>query len=487
MRRAATRARARRSCRSRATAARRTSTPCSSRWSRRSRWWPPRRRGWRRSGPRSTPARWSACSAPARSTTAATGRRRPRKRLLQLDHTAIFLLIVGTYTPIALLAIDGTDTVVTLPRCGSSPRPGIVFEWMPVPAPRGYVTAVYMCLGWIGAFAFVPLYESTGWAGVLLIAGGGLCYTIGAIVHAARKPDPVARDLRLPRDLPRVRDRSPRCMHYCAIAVPRAPARRVSDADERPRPRAAQPRVLGRRRRRLPGRARDALARRPRAWGVWRIPDAELGVLGDVARARRARVRLRRRAVVGRPRGRRRAGRRPRPVAGPARATRAPRSLRRRRTPSRSCARAARHVPFADESFDVVFVRPRRHVVLRSRRGRSPRWRACCGPAGGWCSRTRTPWPYLTWTSTQATVSDAGCAAPTSACAASTTVRARAPSTSSSRTASGSGCFRAPRARRRRPHRAAGAEACPHDLRRLRRPLGPALARRTDLGECGRQ
>ena len=59
-----------------------------------------------------------------------------------------------------------------------------------MPAPRGYVTTVYMCLGWIGAFAFVPLYDSTGWPGVLLIAGGGLCYTIGAIVHAARRPDP---------------------------------------------------------------------------------------------------------------------------------------------------------------------------------------------------------------------------------------------------------------------------------------------------------
>ena len=45
-----------------------------------------------------------------------------------------------------------------------------------------------MALGWIGAFSFVPLYESTGWAGVLLIAGGGLLYTIGAIVHAARSP-----------------------------------------------------------------------------------------------------------------------------------------------------------------------------------------------------------------------------------------------------------------------------------------------------------
>jgi len=112
------------------------------------------------------------------------------RRLLQLDHTAIFLLIAGTYTPIALLAMDGTAQVVTLAAVWLVAAAGIAFEWMPIPAPRGYVTTVYMCLGWIGAFAFVPLYDTTGWPGVLLIAGGGLCYTVGAIVHAARRPDP---------------------------------------------------------------------------------------------------------------------------------------------------------------------------------------------------------------------------------------------------------------------------------------------------------
>jgi hemolysin III len=112
------------------------------------------------------------------------------RRLLQLDHTAIFLLIAGTYTPIALLAVTGTAQVLTLSAVWVVAAAGIVFEWMPIPAPRGYVTTVYIGLGWIGAFAFVPLYEQTGWWGVGLIAGGGICYMIGAIAHAARTPDP---------------------------------------------------------------------------------------------------------------------------------------------------------------------------------------------------------------------------------------------------------------------------------------------------------
>ena len=112
------------------------------------------------------------------------------KKLLQLDHTAIFLMIAGTYTPIALLAMDGTARVVTLAAVWVVAAAGIVFEWLPIPAPRGYVTTVYMFLGWIGAFSFVSLYDATGWGGVVLVAGGGLLYMIGAIVHAARKPDP---------------------------------------------------------------------------------------------------------------------------------------------------------------------------------------------------------------------------------------------------------------------------------------------------------
>lgn len=112
------------------------------------------------------------------------------RHLLKLDHTAIFLLIAGTYTPIALLTMDGAERAAILTAVWLVAAAGILFEWLPYPAPRGYVTTVYLCLGWLGAFAFVPLHDATGWGGVVLVAGGGLCYTIGAIVHAARRPDP---------------------------------------------------------------------------------------------------------------------------------------------------------------------------------------------------------------------------------------------------------------------------------------------------------
>ncbi len=67
---------------------------------------------------------------------------------------------------------------------------GVVFEWLPVRPPRGYVTTVYLVLGWIGMLALGGLWDDTGIAGVALVAGGGVLYTAGAIVHATRRPDP---------------------------------------------------------------------------------------------------------------------------------------------------------------------------------------------------------------------------------------------------------------------------------------------------------
>jgi hemolysin III len=112
------------------------------------------------------------------------------RRLLQLDHTAIFLVIAGTYTPVAMLATSGAAADVLLALVWLIAAGGIVFEWLPVRAPRGYVTAVYLVLGWIGAFAIVSVWENVGAAGALLLAAGGLAYTAGAVVHAARRPDP---------------------------------------------------------------------------------------------------------------------------------------------------------------------------------------------------------------------------------------------------------------------------------------------------------
>jgi hemolysin III len=111
-------------------------------------------------------------------------------RLLKIDHTAIFLFIAGTATPILLLTSDGAMRVLVLGLVWAIAVGGVIFEWLPMPPPRGYVTTVYLVIGWVGLLATGGLWDHTGFAGVALVLGGGVLYTTGAIIHAARRPDP---------------------------------------------------------------------------------------------------------------------------------------------------------------------------------------------------------------------------------------------------------------------------------------------------------
>lgn len=114
-------------------------------------------------------------------------------RLLQLDHTMIFLTIAGTYTAVALLGMTSGWAILVLVLVWTGALGGIVFEWLPIDAPRGYVTAVYVTLGWVAVIAFRDLWIHAGVLAFALIAAGGVGYTAGAIVHAARRPDPWPR------------------------------------------------------------------------------------------------------------------------------------------------------------------------------------------------------------------------------------------------------------------------------------------------------
>ncbi|MGZ8751807.1 MAG: PAQR family membrane homeostasis protein TrhA [Acidimicrobiia bacterium] len=111
-------------------------------------------------------------------------------RLLQLDHTTIFLTIAGTYTAVALLGMSSGWATLVLVLVWSGTIAGIAFEWLPIHPPKGYVTAVYVTLGWVAVIAMPDLWIHGGVVTFTLIFAGGVLYTGGAIVHAARRPDP---------------------------------------------------------------------------------------------------------------------------------------------------------------------------------------------------------------------------------------------------------------------------------------------------------
>jgi hemolysin III len=121
------------------------------------------------------------------------GRWDPETRALlrRLDHSNIFLLIAGTYTPIGLVLLDGTVRVVVLAVIWIGALAGIVFRVVWLDAPRWLYTPFYVALGWV-AVAVMPELARNGEGGTAaLLVIGGLAYSVGGLVYGLRRPDPV--------------------------------------------------------------------------------------------------------------------------------------------------------------------------------------------------------------------------------------------------------------------------------------------------------
>ncbi len=113
-----------------------------------------------------------------------------RRWMRRADHAMIFVLIAGSYTPFALLVMEGSLATAILIAVWSGAAAGIVLQLAWIDAPRWLSVLVYMLLGWV-AIATVPdLLDGLGLTATLLVATAGLFYTVGALVYAMRRPDP---------------------------------------------------------------------------------------------------------------------------------------------------------------------------------------------------------------------------------------------------------------------------------------------------------
>jgi hemolysin III len=113
--------------------------------------------------------------------------------LRRLDHSSIFLLIAGSYTPFTLLLLDGAERATLLAIAWGGATLGILFRLFWTGAPRWLYTPIYIALGWAAVFYF-PAFFETASAGVItcLIVGGAL-YTLGGVIYGFRWPDPSPR------------------------------------------------------------------------------------------------------------------------------------------------------------------------------------------------------------------------------------------------------------------------------------------------------
>jgi hemolysin III len=115
--------------------------------------------------------------------------RRIRSAVGRIDHSAIFVLIAGTYTPFCLL-IGSAGGYALLATVWASAMLGMVIVVFFPRTPKPVRSAIYVLLGWL-IVPFLPaLHAALGTGPFMMILAGGACYTVGAVIYAARRPDP---------------------------------------------------------------------------------------------------------------------------------------------------------------------------------------------------------------------------------------------------------------------------------------------------------
>lgn len=110
-----------------------------------------------------------------------------RDTLRALDHSAIFLLIAGTYTPFLLVSLRGTLGWVMFALIWTLAVAGILARLLLKGKRHGLMIACYLAMGWATVFVIRPLTISIGSGGLKLLVAGGLAYTIGVIFYAFRR------------------------------------------------------------------------------------------------------------------------------------------------------------------------------------------------------------------------------------------------------------------------------------------------------------
>jgi hemolysin III len=119
---------------------------------------------------------------------------RRRRLLSRLDHVSILLVIAGTYTPLAVLALQGWARVSVLAVIWAGTIGGALARliWRPTwqPAPRWLITSLFLALGWVAALVLPQLLRGAGVLALALVLAGGILYSLGALVYARKRPDP---------------------------------------------------------------------------------------------------------------------------------------------------------------------------------------------------------------------------------------------------------------------------------------------------------
>jgi hemolysin III len=109
--------------------------------------------------------------------------------LRKLDHSAIYLLIAGTYTPICLIYLTGFWRVGLLSIVWAFGLIGIIVKLFVIRAPRWTTAGIYLVMGWLCLLAIGPIVRALPADAFIWLVAGGLFYTVGAVIYITKKLD----------------------------------------------------------------------------------------------------------------------------------------------------------------------------------------------------------------------------------------------------------------------------------------------------------
>ena len=111
-------------------------------------------------------------------------------RMQRLDHSMIFVLIAGTYTPFSVLALHGALQAAILSLVWTGAAIGIALKHLPLRGLRAVTGTLYVTLGWLAIVAMPQFVGGVPLPATILLFAGGILYTTGAVVLLRRRPDP---------------------------------------------------------------------------------------------------------------------------------------------------------------------------------------------------------------------------------------------------------------------------------------------------------
>src|SRR5213593_2608056 len=117
---------------------------------------------------------------------------RSRARMQTLDHSSIFVLIAGTYTPFCIMVLHGVEAVVVLAVVWGGAVVGIATKLYRVDL-HVFSGVLYLGLGWVAVIVFPALVRDLSTPELILTISGGILYSLGALVLATHRPDPFPR------------------------------------------------------------------------------------------------------------------------------------------------------------------------------------------------------------------------------------------------------------------------------------------------------